>query len=160
MSGTDAVLRRPEMHGEAYLDTTTPITASAAWQAVGVEVTLPEAGTYEVTGEAQGVISYTAPATQVNTALAYRLFDETNTAPVARSQRIAFLFSTPASALGGHHGSPSLHSVLTVTGPTVIRMEHYRYQSAASGVFGVSETRGGATNPLGDTVLRWRRMDV
>ncbi|MFC8882986.1 hypothetical protein ACFT54_10220 [Streptomyces cinereoruber] len=162
MTGTDASLRRQEPYAEAYLDTTKQITASAAWQPVGVQVTLPEAGTYEITGEAQGVISYTAPTTpsQTNTALSYRLFNVTAGAAVARSQRIAFLFSVDPGTTRGQHGSPALHSFVTVTAPTVIRMEHYRYQSQPGGTWGVSETRGGVNNALGDTALRYRRMDV
>jgi hypothetical protein len=43
---------------------------------------------------------------------------------------------------------------ISVTGPTVIRMEQYHYQSSPGRSFVVSETRGGAGNVLGDTVLR------
>lgn len=58
----------------------------------------------------------------------------------------------------GHHGSPTLHAFIQATGPTVIRMDHFRYVSPAGGTFGVSETRGG--DGLGETALRYRRMDV
>lgn len=162
MTGTAAGMRRPETHGEAYLDGSTVITANAVWQPTGVQVVLPEAGTYELTGEAQGVLSFVLPAgqTQTNVGLSYRLYNVTAGAAVARSQRIAFLFSVLPGTFGGHHGSPTLHSVITVSGPSVIRMEAYRYQSSLGGTFNAGETRGGVADPLGETVLRWRRMDI
>lgn len=151
---------RVSLVGEAYLEAAdTPITVSGVWQPVGVQVTLPRAGRYRITGQAQGVISYTAPATpsQTNTAMVYRLWNVTAAAAVGRSQRMAFLYSTDPGTTRGQHGSPTLDSFITVTAPTTIRMEHMRYQSQPGGTFGVSETRGGG-NSLGETVLKYELL--
>lgn len=97
--------------------------ASGAWVDVpGLEVVLPEAGTYELEGEVSGGFSFVAPGAFV---ISIRLFDVTAGAAVPDGlRRVLFHNVTaPAGLNEAINGAGSVHKFLTVTGPTTIRLQ-------------------------------------
>ncbi|MEU2264932.1 hypothetical protein ABZ568_00460 [Streptomyces olindensis] len=99
-----------------------------SWTAVpGAELTLPEAGIYEVIADVQGGIIM--PGSVANAWLGARLFDVTAGAVVPLSTRTVTLFSaTPADGVTHTlHGNASAAALYQVAGPVTIRVEGLKH---------------------------------
>jgi len=105
----------------------------------GLEVILPEAGTYSLDADVRAAISMTRPA---NVLMAMRMFNVTAGAAVPFTDRVTSLVDSLAGGvtLGGNF---QLHSgrFITVAGPTTIRVQAAKtvvagVAIASTGVFG------------------------
>lgn len=99
-------------------------TAFNTWVAVtGAEVTLPQAGVYEVIADVQGGVIMVGSV--VNAIIQARLFDVTANAVVPLTARTLVLFAaTPADGVTHTlHGNASAAALYQVAGPTTIRVE-------------------------------------
>lgn len=97
--------------------------ASGAWLPVpGAEITLPEAGIYELDYSAAGAVNIIGPAGG-GAVVSARLFDTTASAEVPMSNtRVAGAALGSASSTSVQ-GAGSRRVFVTVTGPTTIRLE-------------------------------------
>ncbi|MFF2964229.1 hypothetical protein ACFVT1_36300 [Streptomyces sp. NPDC057963] len=101
--------------------------ASGAWLPVpGCQITLPEAGTYEVTAESDGAINLLGVSGQ-GVVINIRLYDATAGAVVPNGARLLVANSNAASAAAIANGAHATHDYeVAVTGPTTLRMEAQR----------------------------------
>jgi hypothetical protein len=124
-------------HGQAVKASSTGISGPInTFVDVAVAVTLPEAGTYLVLMEA-----YVSAQARVTT----RLFNVTAGAPVANSERIGTSSQDSSTHIGPSCGS----YLVTVTGPTVIRLEAARDDAVTCSIL---------SSVLGRTVLGFVRL--
>lgn len=103
------------------------------WVAVtGAQVTLPEAGVYEVIADMQGGVIMVGSV--VNAYLAARLFDVTANAVVPLTVRTILLFAATPAAGVTHtlHGNASAAALYQVAGPTTIRVEGLKHVDSGS----------------------------
>ncbi|MEH0579125.1 MULTISPECIES: hypothetical protein [Streptomyces] len=105
--------------GAAPFDTWTTVT--------GAQLTLPEAGLYEVVADVQGGVIMTGSVS--NAWLQARLFDVTANAAVPLTTRTITLFAaTPAvGVIHTLHGNASAAALYQVAGPTTIRVEGLKH---------------------------------
>ncbi|MFE6549660.1 hypothetical protein ACFVHS_14875 [Streptomyces sp. NPDC057746] len=127
MSGTSGAYAPPPVYGETTTAGTASLqtVASNTWVATGVEVTLPQAGTYAVSADLYSDINGTTPwAVAVNA----RLFDVTAATPVAgTTRRIQYdNVNDGGGSVLEFQNAGALHANVTVTAPTTIRLEGQR----------------------------------
>lgn len=105
--------------GAAPFDTWTTVT--------GAQLTLPEAGVYEVIADVQGGVIMQGSVS--NAWLQARLFDVTANAAVPLTTRTITLFAaTPAvGVIHTLHGNASAAALYQVAGPTTIRVEGLKH---------------------------------
>jgi hypothetical protein len=102
------------------------------WTAVpGTDLTLPEAGLYEVVADVQaGAIM---PGSVSNAYVQARLFDVTAGAVIPLSSRTVFLFSdTPSNSVHTFHGNASPAALYQVVGPVTLRVEGLKHVDAGT----------------------------
>lgn len=124
--------RLTPVSGEAFgADANLQAVASGTWVATGAQVVLPEAGTYALSADFYSHIAATTPwAVAINA----RLFNVTAGTPVTGSnRRIQFgNINDGGGTVMALQNAGSLSTVLTVTGPTTIRVEGQRQTSAST----------------------------
>lgn len=155
MSGTSAGLRLIE-HGYAALpagvDLTT--TASGAWIDLGLFLTLPTPGTYDLDAVVRGNIG--RMGTGENALIQARLWDVTAGAVVPGSEAIVVQISefSPGAATALQWNSSTAISVeYSPTSPRTIRLEAARVDIA-----GTTEVAGIGSDTLQRTTLRYARV--
>lgn len=119
--------RLTPVSGEAFgADANLQAVASGTWVATGAQVLLPEAGTYALSADFYSHINATTPwAVAINA----RLFNVTARAPVTgTNRRIQFgnINDPGRGTVMALQNAGSLNTLLTVTGPTTIRVEGQR----------------------------------
>lgn len=103
------------------------------WTAIpGTNLTLPEAGVYELEAEVQGGFSGTGPLTNVY--IQARLFNVTAGLAVPMTSRACFLFADTSPQAAGHtiHGTATCGAMYEVTGPTTVRVEAMKHVDAGA----------------------------
>jgi hypothetical protein len=107
-------------------------TAANTWVPVtGAQLTLPEAGVYEVIADVQGSIGWSVGVT--NGIIDARVFDVTAGAAVPTTERRVILFTdTAAEGTNGIQANASAAALYQVAGPTTIRVEASRRVDAGT----------------------------
>lgn len=99
-------------------DTWIPVT--------GAQLTIPEAGVYEVIADVQGGVIMNGSVS--NAYLQARLFDVTANAVIPLTTRTILLFAaTPAASVHTLHATASASALYQVAGPTTIRVEGLKH---------------------------------
>jgi hypothetical protein len=107
-------------------------TASGTWVSTGLDVTLPEAGTYALDLDVRTRFSAIPP---VNTFVVGRLWNVTAGAVLPNSERILsqLIDGTPVGAGGiGKNTTSPISERITVSGPTTIRLQAQRTNAAGA----------------------------
>lgn len=97
------------------------------WVAVPAQLTLPEAGLYELIADVQGGVIMQGSVS--NAIVQTRLFDVTANAVVPLTARTLVLFAATPAAGVTHtlHGNASASALYQVTGPRTIRVEGLKH---------------------------------
>lgn len=124
MTGTNGSYVPRGVFGEAFSPgVSLQAAGSGEWVDVpGLEVELPEAGTYELEGEVSAGFSFVSPGAFT---VQIRLFDVTAGVPVSDGlRRVMFHNVTaPAGFNEALNGTGGVHKFVTVAGPTDIRLQ-------------------------------------
>lgn len=145
------------VRGSQQLPANVPLQGqpSGAWTDTGLEITLPEPGTYALDANVRCNLSGASP---LNTWITARLFDETAGAVVPDSefmviQQIVSVSPATTSVAVGGNTNATLNVEYTVTAPTTIRVEAQRTNTA-----GVSTTANVLSDAQGRTSLRFEKV--
>lgn len=150
MTGTGASLRPPILpNGSAVLTFSTAVTSIAAYTDTPLVVTLPVAGTYEVDADVRAVIS--APGGTTNGFIVARLQNDSTGAAIPNTETL--IEQCINCDYGGNSTAP-ISARVTVTGPTVIRLQSRRGGTAFAA--GVSTAIQSDAN--GYSRMRWARV--
>lgn len=124
----------------------------------GSDITLPEAGRYELSADLQTSTQWSAAGRQIAGVIA-RFFNVTAGAAVADSQRSIGWEDTPTGVANRVvYANGTLHALVTVTGPTVFRVQGARGYGA-----GNVPSNGNTTNHIMATaasrnLVVWRKI--
>ncbi|WP_214413110.1 hypothetical protein [Sphaerisporangium fuscum] len=141
--------------GIAYLPARVNLlpTVSGTWVNTGLEVTLPQAGTYALDLNVRTRLTGLPP---VNVYIVGRLWDVTSGAALPNSERILNQVYDntllAAGAVGGNVTAP-ISELVTVSGPTTIRLEVQRNDNT-----GVANAADVWTDANGRTSFRFDRV--
>lgn len=148
-----AVIDAP--YGEATLASTFVLTTASAMGTyfdTGLSITLPAAGTYEISGEFRGDFSPSSSSSP--TWISWKYYDATAGSFVPRAKRIGPIgFSTTSSPVTG---TTPMTVQYTVTVPTVIKVYLAKQNVNTSGA-GVSMI-GSSADDYGQNVIRYKRI--
>ncbi|WP_406425865.1 hypothetical protein [Streptomyces sp. NBC_01589] len=103
------------------------------WRAIpGTDLTLPEAGVYQLEADVQGGVSGTGPITNVY--VQAHLFDVTAGVEVPMTSRACFVFADTSTEARGLtiHGTATCGAMYEVAGPTVVRVEAMKHIDAGT----------------------------
>ncbi|MER7841680.1 hypothetical protein ABTY98_38795 [Streptomyces sp. NPDC096040] len=102
------------------------------WIAVtGAQLTLPEAGLYEVIADVQGGVIMNGSVS--NAYLQARLFDVTANAVIPLTTRTILLFAaTPSASVHTLHATASASALYQVAGPRTIRVEGLKHRDSGT----------------------------
>jgi hypothetical protein len=155
MTGTASALRQVPLFGEAVMppgstNLSGNVTASGQYVSTGVQVVLPEPGTYELEADVRAAISVPSG----NQWVSARLFNSAAGAMVPASERLIVQGSTNGTVGVAQNITAPLHAYLTVNGPTTVRLEGARYDSIANASTSASILSDGN----GRTSLRFTRI--
>lgn len=133
MAGTDAHYEPPAIFGQSFPSfTDVSATASGTWvDAPGSDLVLPEAGTYLVQADVIGSLNSTVPT---NVSVSARLFNVTTGGAVPNTTRP--VVQVASGDTGGYTLADNdvvpITRYITVTGPTTIRLQASRSNTAGS----------------------------
>ncbi|MDQ0376483.1 hypothetical protein [Amycolatopsis thermophila] len=159
MSGTAGSIAPPvpaPVRGNAVLTALTDVgSRPGVWVDCPLQVTLPEAGTYELDGNLRSYVEGTSPA---STYIVGRLFDVTAGVVVPNSetfinQQSVTVSPTSTSIRIGANMSAPLVVDYAVTKPTVLRLQ-VKFTDGYSTVVGAHMT----SDANGRTLLRFRKV--
>jgi hypothetical protein len=130
--------------GIAYLPANVDLqpTASGTWTNTGLQVTLPEAGTYALDLDVRTRFSGVPP---VNTFMVGRLWNVAAGTTLPNSERILsqLIDGTPAGAGGiGKNTTTPISEHITVSGPTTIRLQAQRTNAVGASAIAAVWTDG------------------
>jgi hypothetical protein len=158
MTGTAGSYAAPPVHGFAVLSGTQDLQPEpvGTWIDTALEVTLPEAGTYQLDANVHAAVS---GVSEVNGAVLACLLDVTAGVIVPNSSTCVHQVSarldpdTATLTTGGNQNAP-ISIEYTVTGPTVIRLQVQR-----NGIAGVEPTETRIfSDGAGATTLRYLKV--
>jgi hypothetical protein len=120
-STSAAPVAPPANQGIAKLHTIVDLP-HGVWTNTPLEVTLPRRGTYELDADVRGRLAGTSP---LNTYLSARLWNVTAGAEVPESERLVYqiINLSPGSARAGGNQTAPISELISVTGPTRIRLQ-------------------------------------
>lgn len=130
MSGTSSGLRPAPSYGEVLLPGPVSLVAAAndAWTATGLQVSLPAAGTYEVTATVRSSIARGAATGAFAVNLSARLYNVTASAAIAGTDYTVQQVNeaNPTSGQSTWVSLGTFHKFVTVGAPATIRLEAAR----------------------------------
>jgi hypothetical protein len=155
MTGTASALRPTPVFGEAVMppgstNLSPGTTASGQYVSTGVQVVLPEPGTYELEADVRTAIAVPSG----NQWISARLFNVTAGTAVPNTERLITQGSTNGTMGVQKNETGPLHAFLTVTAPTTVRLEGARSDSIANASTSASILSDGN----GRTTLRFVRI--
>lgn len=124
--------------GEAVMLQNYDITANKVWEDTGLSITLPEAGRYFVGFSARVGFYTTISTTTTLPSISIRLFDVTTGSAIANSE----VRVLSASATGTYEATGATQVLISVAGPTTIRLEAYRIPANYSSARVISNDMG------------------
>ncbi|MFF1965446.1 hypothetical protein ACFVW5_17895 [Streptomyces sp. NPDC058232] len=147
MSGTSGGYSVQHDHGSTVLadDFDLMPTAGNAWTGVGINVTLPTAGTYRVEAEVRAAVAGGGFVT-------CRLFNTTDSVAVSETLRLVEQLNGAVPNQGQNNTAP-ITTFMTVTGPTVVRVEGMRGDATGAQTQAQIVTGAG-----GQTWMGWERI--
>ncbi|MDH6574472.1 hypothetical protein [Kitasatospora sp. MAP5-34] len=145
----------PASGGIVHLSTTVDLqlTASGAWTNTGLEVTLPEAGTYQLDVDIRGQLDSVPP---VNAFIVARLWNATSDTALPHSERLVsqIIDGNRGAAQYGKNATSPINERITVNAPTAIRLEVKRVNN-----FGTSTIAAGIySDSDGYTSFRYQKV--
>lgn len=147
-----AVIDAP--YGEATLASNFLLATGVAldlYVDTGLSITLPAAGTYEISGEFRA--DFSAPSSSVSTWISWKYYDATAGSFVPRAKRIGPIGkSTAADPITG---TTPMTVQYTVTVPTVIKVYLSKHNSNPSGNVTMI---GASSDDYGQNVVRYKRI--
>lgn len=120
-----------------------------AWTDTPLEVTLPRRGTYELDADVRGRLIGTAP---IDSYIVARLWNVTAGTAVPESERLVYqiINRNPGGGEAGGNATAPISELITVTGPTRIRL-----QAQEDNTVGTAGTAQVFSDGVGYTALRY-----
>lgn len=110
----------------------------SVWTDTGLSVTVPAAGTFELTADAFALlhVNVSADGGTGSVQLLFRLWNETASAVVPNTT--VTMMSVGSNKLGRYQGAggSTVHANLVTTGPTTVKMQVQRVNTTSSGAAG------------------------
>ncbi|MEU4406192.1 hypothetical protein AB0F88_16850 [Streptosporangium sp. NPDC023963] len=156
MAGTGASLRLTG-HGFATLPAGVDLqpTPTGTWTNTGLQITLPQAGTYHLAASVRGVLTAVTPC---NVFILARLLDVTTGAVVPDSEVLVQQIDHAASPAGTVVSSGANQSAPILIAYTVPASRLVRLQVARTNVTGTSGSARIESNASGRTTLLYERV--
>lgn len=144
----------PGDSGVATLFGSVDLPPSGAWTNTPLMVRLPRAGTYELDADVRGRLAGAPP---LNTYMTARLWNTTEGNPVPNSERLVYqiIDLNPGDAGAGGNETAPISELITVSGPTTIRLQ--AQDNNATGMASIAQVYSDGS---GYTTLRYVRAGL